>query len=142
MRPDQEYRESSGEDGDISDKPLICSLDSLEVGSSYAFNPALRISIVSITSKHHLGQTRRRHPNFLIENIQAAGLSYGRLIYKSAYNEAGIAIGTFSCQCEFYNKHTQTNEMVLYNVSVKFSKTRAEGIQVDVQLKVKDVLDR
>lgn len=119
---------------------LICSLDSLEVGQSYKFNPPLHVATVSITSKHRLKEGYR-HPNFLQNDIRTGGIREGKLISKTGFNEDGVAIGTFACKCRFRNSHTNQTEDVSYTVTSKFSRAGTDGIRVSVQQAVKETME-
>ncbi len=115
------------------EQPKICSLDSLKIGQTYAFDPPLDIADITIISKHNLGGPKARHPNFLKEDIKVHGVSRGQLIYKSEYTSEGKASGTFACEAKFHNRITGQMEVARYTTICKFSRQSAEGIQVQIR---------
>lgn len=110
----------------------ICSLDNLEVGKSYTFYPPLDAAVVTFTSKHQFEHGKPRHPTFLGHKLLEEGVSAGKLINKSEFDESNNATATFLCEAQFLNGFTGKEETVIYSATCKFSRDAANGIRINV----------
>ncbi len=136
----QELRLFEGDEGHGDSPPLICSLNALDVGEPYTFDPPLHIAAVTFTTKH---RTRHgnRHPNFLKDDIIARGLVSGTLIRKGEFRDCKT--GTFTCEAKFHNTHTDEFEVARYTVVSKFSDEQVVGgTTVDVRHAVDETMRR
>lgn len=115
-----------------SDPYKICSLDQLEVGKSYTFDPPLDTALVVFNSKHQSRHGELRHPAFLGSKLIEKGVSSGKLINKSEFDESNNATATFLCEAQFLNGFTGKEETVIYSATCKFSRDAANGIRINV----------
>ena len=126
--PSSRCKESSGS----SERPNAISVDELEIGKTYTFNPPLHIATVDFTTKVETSHGLR-HPNFLAEEIIAAGLSKGEFICLNKPDEDGTRCGVFVFTYTFFNTYTNERETVSGTAGVKFSKkTGPEAVPTKV----------
>lgn len=122
-----------------SSLPRICSLNDIQIGETYRFDPPLAIVSVTMQSQHRLsGYTG--HADFLKDEIFDRGLVKGTLVHITDVT-ADERRGYFSCEAKFYNQTTEQHEVCCYTASCKFRKeTIKSGIIVDVRKLAKDTL--